>query len=267
MPWFVAVALAGAPAPEILDDLDRWHEGADRLIDGPAGCWIFEGEARQVFALHQAPDRFSTADTRKLEAHGPFLARLEDGLWTQFDYRRIEVDEDADLAVALRPLVGRTKESEASSEELQISLGDGMQVSGGVEAGMSLLREAVERWTGSVETRFASWDEAAGSVKYVREVAVADGARSDVVTVTSWFPEAGTEADRIDAVWPKQVKLGKWPMRFTLRDPQMHVQGFRHEGRVLPNAESVSVVVGIMGFTVGYEQQIRYLTATPCTAP
>ena len=38
------------------------------------------------------------------------------------------------------------------------------------------------------------------------------------------------------------------------------------DGVALPVLESLSMGVGAFGFTVGYEQQLRYETAKPCAA-
>ena len=258
----LSAALA-APTPEELDDVARWQAAADRLIDGPAGCWIFEGDARQTFVLHQAPDRFSIASDHTIETTGPFVARLQDGVWERIDYRRTYSDPEQQLDVDLTPLVGKPGEEGSGSMSISLS-GDGAQVAGGVAESMNLLRQAIEEWTGSVETSYAKWDAAADAVRFVREVAVTESA-NELVRVTSTFPAGGAHATEIEAVWPKQMKVGEWPFRIALRDPQMHVLGFVHDEQVLPNAESVSVVIGVLGFTVGYEQHLRYLTAAPCS--
>lgn len=266
--WILlALAALARPSPEALDDIDRWHAGADRLLDGPRGCWILEGEARQVFRVHQSADRFSLPSKTELEASGPFIGRIEDGLWTRIDFQRTYSDPRREVVVDLKPLVGRTPKSEGAEQgEVSLSVGsDGAQMAGSVAESMSLLRAAVERWTGSVETRYARWDEPSKTVQYLRHVAVSEGS-NDTVEVVSSFPQGGELATRVDAVWPRRLKLGSWPLRATLRDPQMHVLGFVHDGDVLPNAESVSLVVGVLGFTVGYEQHLTYGAAAPCPA-
>lgn len=272
MIWMlIALAQAGHPGDEALLDLDRWDAAADRLVDGPDGCWVFEGEATQTVVVYQAPSRMFTASQRTIEAQGPFTARLEGQRWVKIQYEPESSDPDLDLDLDLWPLMGKLshRRGEGEREEVAISLSssggeDGAQISGGVKAGMGLLHEAFEKLTGSVETGYATWDEQRNAVRYLREVAVSDERKDKTVTVAAWYPDGGAHATRIDAAWPKQMKLGRWPARITLRDPQMHVQGFVYEDQVLPNAESVSLVAGFFGFTVGFEQQLRYRTATPC---
>ena len=68
----------------------------------------------------------------------------------------------------------------------------------------------------------------------------------------------------VDAVWPRLIKLGQWPVRIKIRDGQAHLVGHLHQDTVLPLAESLSFVVGVLGWTVGIEQSLTYTTATPC---
>ena len=73
----VAVALADdRPSNELLDDLDRWHDGMTAMIDGPPGCWEFSGTTTQLLRVHRGPDLFSTATATDYKYQGTFSGRL-----------------------------------------------------------------------------------------------------------------------------------------------------------------------------------------------
>ena len=62
------------------------------------------------------------------------------------------------------------------------------------------------------------------------------------------------------------IKVGDWPFVAKIRDGQAHIVGLPHGEHTLPWAESMSVTVGVMGFTFAWEQTLTYTKATPCSA-
>lgn len=275
MPALLALILAAhaePPSRELLDDLDRWERGQDAFLDGPPGCWDLTGNVRQVVTLHQPPDRFSAARHEQFPMVGTVKGRMIDGLWQG---KKLEQDTKPEghpheFDVPVYPLFGTFPEdpnAPKAEETFTVSVGEsgGAQIGGSIGQSVNVLREAVEEWSGSVETSLAQWDEAQQAVLYLRELPLSDE-DDRPIQVTVRFPAAGERADRIDAVWPALIKLGQWPVRFTIRDAQMHAVGHPHQDVVLPWAESLSFVGGGLGYTFGYEQAVTWRSATPCSA-
>lgn len=263
---------AGPPPLELLDDLNRWEAGQDALIEGPRGCWELSGRGKLVVTLHQPPDFLSAARNQAYVFEGPFTARMVDGTWKELKSELKAAKEDElEVDIDLHPLFGVRPETNEEIEEVSIELGGGdPQISASLDQSANLLRRAIDELTGSVETSLAQWDAEQEAVVYLREVPVSDKDRR-AVKVNVRFPGAGPHADRLDAVWPRMVKVGEWPLFVKVRDGQAHLQGFVHEGAggavVLPLAETMSFVVGALGYTLGFEQAMTYEGATPCSEP
>jgi len=284
-----AAALAVAPPSfELLDDIDRWEDGMDNVLQGPRGCWDFSGDFKQTVTLHQPPDFFSAARIKDFVGKGSFKARLKDGVWVTFDHAYDpsdngiatlgkvvgEMDEESkeedwdpeDFEIPVVPLVGEvpSEMDEEDVREMNEFLGDDASAIT-LKKSVNLLRQAVDEWAGRTETAVAQWDSKQEAVMFLREIPVADDDPRPI-HIDVRFPAAGEYVDRIDAVWPRIVKIGKWPIRLTIRDAQMHLLAYQHDGMSLPRAESLSLVVGFMGFTMGFEQTLKFKTAARCTA-
>jgi hypothetical protein len=264
--FFTLSALAmEPPPPALLDDLDRWEAGMEEVLAGPSGCWDFVGEIRQVVTLHQPPDFFSTARMETVVLKGQFTARLDAGRWVVLDVKPDEEDGEQRLDLPVVPVVGKLPvRSDEATEAVSVSISpEAIQVSTVFGSSVSLLHEAVDAWAGRTETALAEWDADRQAVLFRREIPVTER-DSRPIRVDVRFPQAGAHADRIDAVWPRVVKVGRWPVRGTIRDAQMHVQTFLHGEHSLPRAESLSLVAGFLGFTMGYEQTLTYRSAAVC---
>ncbi len=257
----------GAPTRELLDDIPRWEDGQDALLDGPAGCWDLQGDVKQVMTLHQPPDFFSSARNESFPMTGTIRGRLVDGIWTGELVQDVKADgHELELEVPVYPLFGSRPENEVKTDnqELSISIGDGStKMSGSIGQSVNILREAVDAFSGSVETSLAQWDEEQKAVLLLREMPLSDNDNRRI-EVTVRFPDGQATADRVDVVWPKLVKVGEWPFKVKLRDAQMHAVGHPHGDIMLPWAESLSLVAGAMGYTVGFEQTVTWRKATPC---
>ncbi len=267
---FIAVAALAIepPSMKLLDDLDRWEKGMDNVMAGPQGCWDFAGAVTQTVTLHQPPDFFSAARNEEFEGKGTFKARLKDGVWGEIEQEmeKKEDDGETDFELPIVPLIGEVRSEEAEGEEQSVSISvsqDTVQVAESLGKSVNLLRQAVDEWAGRTETAVAQWDKEQAAVMLLREIPVTD-TDDRPIHVNVRFPEAGEHADRIDAVWPRTVKVGKWPVRATIRDAQMHVLAYQYEGMSLPRAESVSLVVGFLGYTLGYEQTLQFRSAARC---
>jgi len=270
IPWLIALGFAGErPTNELLDDLDRWHDGMDAMLAGPPGCWEFAGTSKQLLRVHRGPDMFSAATEKDYAFDGTFSGRLEDGVW--HDLKQVvkaTEEEGDDVYIPAAPLMGRMEKSDTTYEEGDVSLSitiddDGSSVEGSMLSGVNLLQEAVDNWAGSTEISVARWDAANSAVVLERDIPVSEDDKR-TIRVETRFPDAGAQAARIDAVWPRLVKLGSWPVTLKIRDAQMHMLGYQHEALVLPQAESISLTASALGFTASYEQQLTFTSATAC---
>jgi len=274
----MGVSFAGdRPTNELLDDIDRWHAGMDAMLAGPTGCWEFKGSSRQLLRAHRGPDRFSGATKQDYSFDGTFSGRLDEGVWHDLE----QVANDADSAgdhvyIPAAPLIGRINKEEAHfdgderihdwTEDMSLSIlvdGDRTLVEGSMLSSVNLLDEMIDTWAGSTEVSVARWDAIASEVVLERDIPVSDTDQRPI-RVETRFPEAGAQAARIDAVWPRVLKLGVRPATLTMRDIQMHIVGYQHDGLVLPRAETISFTASAMGMTASYSQEIRFTSATAC---
>ncbi len=247
-----ANAVAGRPSLAVLDDVERWEAGQEAFLAGPPGCWEMEGDAEQTLTLHRAPDLFSAGRSEAFPVRGTVRGRLVDGVWQGPLARDLApAGHELDLDMPVIPLFGRMDRDPKVAGTLGTS-------------SVNLLKRALERTSGAVETSLAQWDEAQGAVLYLRELPL-EGHENRPIRVTVRFPDAGP-ADRIDVLWPSPVRAGRWPVVVTIRDARMHAAGHPHGDVVLPWTERLSFVVSALGYTLGFEQTVTWRTATPCIA-
>ncbi len=275
--WWMSVALAASPEGVDLDDISRWREGIAALGDGPAGCWDMRGDVAVRVAFLAAPDRFSSLGVREFAVAGPFTGRLSDGVWKDLEADFALVDppkdvEPGEIDLPVVPLVGRSVQESEDGEgfTLSVDASDGnMDVAAdayGSQA-MSLLRSAIEDWGSNVSTSYARWNEERGGVEWVEFVPIhADEKRSPEVEVTAFFPGGAPLPLELDAVWPRTIKIRPDGsiFRVTIKDAQMHVRSEVAAELLFPVVESASLILGFMGFTIGYEQKLTYRQASPC---
>lgn len=272
MMW-LAMALAAPPEGVDPEDFGRWEDAADKALDGPAGCWELTGQVRIDGALHSPSTAFSRSDTMKLEAVGTWQGRLHDGHWRAFSYRWDTVGEAGDLDVPIYPVIGRIdqdivvregapKKEEPKNGEISVSVGS---AGGGAEA-INLLQEAIDAWDPTTATSFTQWREADRHIELVQDFPIFETPKSPVVVVTSVFPEGGVGMARLDAVFPRRVKVGEWPVKVTLMDTQFHLRQQQVGATWLPQVEGFTLMAGVLGFTFGYEQQMVYSTAQACVS-
>lgn len=282
----VAGALAGPPQGVELEDIGRWTQGVKQLTAGPSGCWELSGEVSVRAVLISPADRFTGVGRMELAVEGSLSSRIEEQRWTRMDHdlRSVggEIEPEQLHEFPVVPLIGtfdaelldrnqdgRLGESTEGQDSLSVSLsGDGVEVeSQGAEA-VELLRAAIEEWGGSVSTGYARWSEERGGVEWLEHVPLYDDrARSPEIEVVSLFPDGQELPVALDARWPRTVKVRPegTPFAITFKNPQMHLRAEPVGEVLIPAVESVSFVVGIMGFTLGYEQTITYMSAAPCS--
>lgn len=266
------LALAAPPDGVDLDDLDLWEARARDVLAGPVGCWVLEGNLELAYTVYTPPSLFSRAEKHTNRSGGTFVGRFVDGKWTAFDYTLdpIEGDKDGQIEVPVRPMMGKYDASvvqrvttSADEQPSYVSIRDGGG-GGGAEA-MSLLDRAIDLIDPDSSTAYAQWDDEAGGVRLIQDVPMTDFARSDTLTITTLFPGGGPLGTRVDAEFPRRVRGGNKIVHVSLYDAQMHLRGQIAGGVVLPAKESVSMGIGALGFTLGYEQSLTYTRAVGCT--
>lgn len=265
------VAAAAAAPPEGLDvdgRLEEWIARAEALLDGPRGCWELAGEVELTAAGYVPATRWTRpgrADHRYL---GPFTAKVVDGEWIAFDAQLAPQDpDDGPLDLPVWPLLGRHPKDERGQREGEATLSvgtGGVAVTSQGKPAVNTLRRVLEEIDPATATAFARWDEPAGAVQVVQDFPLKAGAGSDVVTITTTIPGAGPLASGLDVRFPSRVTLGDGLVKARIFDAQGHVRGTVVGDTALPTLESLSFSLGAVGFTVGFEQKIRYTRARPC---
>ena len=278
MIWWIGMALAVEPPAGLnLDDPTAWDTAAREVVDGPPGCHDATGIARLTLTLYQMPDALMAARTQKYVVGGHVKGRLTDGVWTSLDPELVQLDPAPDGPAvenhtSLLPLVGRQR-----YDNFRIDLGDASEskeekervedASGTLptkETPTSLLRTALDEWTGDTETVYADWDPEAAGVRVRRDVALSKDRPRDTIRIEALFPAGGTQATTFDVIFPDKVAVGDWPVRGHLKDMQLHLRQDIRNGVAWPTSETSATVVSMAGFTIGIEQTILWQGWTSC---
>lgn len=281
-------AAAAAPPPGLnLDDVDAWEDAAFALTRGPVGkCWDITGFIAAELALYQPTSVFSSGGSESVTGSGTFSGRLEDGVWTSFTYSLTSSDGDLTMDLPIMPLVGaidpsiitnlseddgepeggevsvgaQPEEEPEGSRSISVSIGEGDPGDS-----VNLLRDSINEWfSSSITTSFMRWDDARHGAELVIEVPTSDGWSAPSLMATAFFPGGGRTATELDSVLPKRLTLGEWPLRAKIMDGQLHLRGQVVEGMLLPSRESWSALLGVAGFTAGYEQRLVYRSVSEC---
>ena len=263
------------PAGLNLDDPTAWDNAARKVVDGPPGCHDATGIARLTLTLYQMPDALMASRARQYVVGGRVSGRLTDGVWTSLDPELVQLDPPLDGPVvenhtSLLPLVGRQR-----YDNFRIDLGEDPEpeakraedASGSLpssESPTSLLRTALDEWTGDTETVYADWDPAAAGVRVRRDVALSKDRPKDTIRLDALFPGGGTQATTLDVIFPDKVGIGDWPLRGHLKDLQLHLRQDIRNGVAWPTSETSATVMSMAGFTVGVEQTILWQGWTTC---
>ncbi len=282
----LAAAAHGDVPPDVdLDDLGAWEAGARALRGGPTRCWNLRGTAKVQIALYTVPTLWSRARRHDLVYRGPFEGRIEGGRWQSFarDVQRVDgADPDVpakrrratadlpswleDLEVPVVPLVGAIDPDIVR----RISEPEAPRRSGADAAAQSPSESlnAVDRLLDAIDpattVSFAGWSDDPRGVRLTVDAPLEDGRNPKVVTMRTFFPDGGDVPTELDVEFPSRWRVGDGMVRPLIMEPQMRIRATAVAGEPLPVAESASMVVGVLGFTLGYEQSLAYLTATRC---
>jgi hypothetical protein len=268
--WLVATAALAAP-PEGLDvdDLDTWEARSADLLDGPDGCWDLSGTLQIHVAAYTPPSLWTRAERHDYTFSGEFDGRISDGDWSRFEYT-LKSDGDKDkteLDIPIYPLMGRIDQEVVKR---RVTEGEETPNRVGVDAGgdaMNLLDQVLEEIDPAATIAYAQWDDDKGGVTLLQDMPLTEARNSDVVTLTTFVPGGGAYATSLDAEFPRRIKVGDGLVKATVFDAQLHLRAQQDETGALPQLESVSLGIGVLGFTAAYEQKLVYAHAATCTAP
>jgi len=276
--WYLALALAAPPEGIDPDDFGHWESAADRALDGPGGCWELTGAVQVDGGLHSPGTAFVRGDTYRVSGTGTWEGRIEDGEWKDFTYAWRELS-GAGLDIPIWPLVGKIEQSvvtNATPEDVVVKAKDGSTIEidfddddeGGnsTTQAINIFHEVVDSWEPAGSTTVSEWSDELGAIKLIQDIPLLDKVNPPTVTVTSVFPGGDEHPTVIDAAFPKRIKLGEWPLKVTLMDTQFHLRQQPVGTYVLPQVEGFTLMAGVLGFTLGYEQQLTYVTAQACTS-
>ncbi len=263
--------------------MGRWEDASRVLIDGPGGCIQVRGSVDMTLAIYRPGGWMGPGETTKIPAKGSFEGTLKDGAWTRLvtDFQeRAETGGKADEFEFDRfhPVIGRItpqtdrgeppeEPEESDGDEVSISIGgDGTQVAvdqGSSEA-MNILDEIMDQVESDVNLSYSGWDASTESVVLHQVVPMEE--RGDAIyQVVTLFPNGGPPT-RLDAVFPKRwrMPIDDSPVKVTLMNGQLHIRGTATELGVIPTEEGASIVAGVLGFTFGFDQHIRYTSVRQC---
>lgn len=254
---------AAQPPPENLDDIVAWEKAARLLIDGPDACVRVQGRVSVRVALYAAGGWLSPGTRRDVVAEGTFEGRLDHGVWTSLTTTWAPPEgPDALTLDRFHPIVGRLAPSPPDAPPdpgMQIKLGgSSFRVSGGSGEAPGLLDQLLEEIDAETTASYTRWE--GGAVELLQEVPLDSGER---LVVKTSFPGAGPPTS-MDATFPAKVRVGSKLLKVTLMDAQLHLRGKTTPLGTLPGEEGVSVVMGTLGFTLGFDQRVSYQRAAAC---
>ena len=275
-PLLISTALSAPPEGVDLEDIDHWETRSEALLAGPKGCWELEGDAHVRAAVFTPGGLLGKPSQVQATLQGPWSGRMEDGLWTRLDHQLEATEEQGTLditGVPLHPMVGRValkaSEDGEQQEEGSGSVSAGISSEGvvlGAQAwsqAANLVDDIIEAMDPEAVLTYASWDEARQGIEVVRSMPLGRRASAEELTLRSFLPLDGRPRS-LDVEFPDRIRMGSWPIRVTLLDPQLHLVSLPSDQGPLPAQESLSTILGVLGFTLGYEQTLTYRKATPC---
>jgi hypothetical protein len=257
----LAVAVAAMPAGIDLQEIERWDDLADQLVDGPAGCWEVVGRASWSWSL---------GATRGVRGDAAFIGRLVDGTWSsvflapmgevQTSPRQAELllyPEESRFA----PLFGALRGRRIQVQGQPPSPDDDPEAEPA-----NVLHSTLDRIGGSAVTSWASWDDERAGVVLHRVIGIGDSAKADEAEVLVLFPAGQELPTAIDIRFPDSFKAGSWPRRFTVRDAKVQMRGAIAGGQVFPASEAFQFDFAFFGWQGSGAQTITYERIQPCAA-
>lgn len=250
-----ATAIAAAPANVDLEAIEQWNSNADRLLNGPSGCWEVVGRAAWTWDLGPGGDHQGSA---------LFTGRLADGEWSEFWVRSLGEAHDRPRQANyvdypheqhFIPLVGKLRRDRVSRKG---------RTYGEEQDARNVLRSTLENVTGDAATVEVHWDETRKSVFVTREIDMNRSASDAPVSLAFAFPNGAPNATRLDVTFPAWFSTGGFPSA-RVTNARATVVGSAHAGQVFPDAETFQFVGSTLGITFSATQTVSYRSFRPCT--
>jgi hypothetical protein len=248
-----------------LDDIGATKRRARTLLDGPDRCIEVQAEAKDTIVILGSGGLFGSPEHSVYTASGTLFGRLDHGVWTSWGpplHDDIPDDKVKLGAITARPMVGKTIEHEGDPEHGgSVSVGSSGDVaiaSSGPKA-VNLLDEILDEVDPAVSMAYVEPD---GEGWALVEHADIEGQEDDLDM--RWHIEPSGLPTSLDVTFPKRMSFGDGLVRAKVLNGQLHLAGTTNALGTVPTIESLSVVVGVLGFTLGVEQEIRYTRVRPC---
>jgi len=248
-----------------LDDIGATKRRARTLLDGPDRCIEVQAEAKDTIVILGSGGLFGSPEHSVYTASGSLFGRLDHGVWTSWGpplHDDRPDDKVALGAITARPMVGKTIEHEGDPEHHgSVSVGSSGDVavaSSGPQA-VNLLDEILDEVDPEVTMAYVEPDNDGWALV---EHADIEGQEEDLDM--RWHIDQSGVPTTLDVTFPKRMRIGDGLVSAKVLNGQLHLLGRTNELGTLPSIESLSVVIGVLGFTVGVEQEIRYTRVRPC---
>ena len=269
MPVFSLITLLALPAGVgIEEEVEAWEPRARALLDGPAACIEVQGQATVALAVVQQGGWRGPGKTERHILSGPFTGTLDKGMWRDL---KTTLSTAPGVSPAVRmtdlmPVTGR-KAGEHKKGEVNLSLstsdnGESFDISSAGAQGINLVDGVLEGIRPDVTL---SWMEAgpAEGVVLVQRAPVKGADDDEQIELRTTFPGRGAPT-RLDVTLPRAIKVGEGLIKARIYDGQVHIAAAPTPMGPLPTEERASVVAGVLGFTVGIDQQLVYTAYRPC---
>jgi hypothetical protein len=255
----VTVALSAPKPPGVdLDETSGWSAAAERLLDGPPGCYEVVGRATWAWDLGQFG--FNRGDA-------VIVGRLHDGVWSGLKAvslgevareRKAPATHTYPDELRVRPLLGRLERSRSRRS----SKGGDEAPTGSLQA-VNLLRAALDDVTGDVEVVWATWEPTADAVVLHRSMGVGKG-KDDEAVVRTRFPGGGLAPDALEVAFPEKWKADAGMVSAAITGSRVQVRAEVVGGVAFPRSEAVQMTASALGFTFSGAQTIAYRSFVPC---
>lgn len=268
------LGLTTAFAQDPADD-PRPYEAATRaLLNGPSGCVQVRGDAQVDLVFVRPGGWRGPGETVKMSATGPFQWTMRDGHWDGTPAELKSTGDGPDLNLqSLGPVIGTMGDGDDEDEDegdISITKDESgrtrIDVAGESERGLSIVDEILEEVAAEATLSWVEPTPQGGKLLFQR--AQVDGAPKDEPLEIKTRFDKGGGATAVDILFPKRIRIDTDEplLRPVLLDAQVHVRAEDTAlGRVVTR-ETASFVLGLFGFTLGVEQQIRYTGARACPA-
>lgn len=254
-----ALALSAPKPPSLdLDETAGWSAAAERLLDGPPGCYEVVGRATWAWDLGQFG--FNRGDA-------VLVGRLHDGVWSGLKALSLgEVARERKAAAThtypdelrVRPLLGRLERTGSRRK----SKGGDDEQTGSLQA-VNLLRAALDDVTGEAEAVWATWEPTADAVVLHRSMGVGEG-KDDEAVVRARFPGGGLAPDALEITFPDKWKADAGMVTASVTRSKVQIRAEVVGGVAFPRSEAVQMTASALGFTFSGAQTIAYRSFVPC---